>query len=236
MPSFISIQNRVKRNVIDAPAAVLAEIPNHINDAMREIQESHNFIVMRTLPSAFTTTAATRSIGSVPSDFKGPWSHPYFLTYTGKVYEMLFVPSEQIGIAAYGDDSSVHIGHPALLAQSAPTNDAGAATFSVYPYSDSNSDYGDGEYRIYVPYYRYLTELSADTDSNWFTTNADRFLEYRALEACFRQDWDESRADYWGSKADKQKTMAINRDKMAQISDMDTLVIHRGARAPKVRA
>ncbi len=80
MADFWTLQTRVQRRVIDLPASVISEVPDLINEAIRDLQDSHNFHVMRTLTEE-TTAAATRALLAKPALFKQLRGRPFYTSF-----------------------------------------------------------------------------------------------------------------------------------------------------------
>jgi hypothetical protein len=114
-------------------------------------------------------------------------------------------------------------------------NDAGARNWEVYPLPDESADWGDGQYRVYVPYWRFLPDLVADGDTNWFTTHAEEFIVKMAAAEGFFYDWDEERGTLWEAKAGSELRDAVVRDKQELLAGVDTFVPHMGQNEPRVR-
>lgn len=232
MATFAEIQTRVQRRVIDLPTAVSTEVPTLINEAIRELEKKHNFKVMETLGGAYNTTESSRTLTTKPSDFKEYRGNPYFLENIGGNIDISLVANRNAVQDYYGNND---IGFPMFLLESEPT-DTGTANWEVWPLPDSNSDYSDGEYRIYVPYWRFLPDLSDDTDTNWFTVNADEWIILRATAEAFAIDWDVDREVVWLKKAAIKYKEIINTDKRYRLSSVKTLVpLWQGVYQPNVR-
>ena len=232
--TYSTLQTRVLRRVIDAPAAVQAEVGSLINDAIRSLQRERHFKVMEATTGLLTTTvgARTLSTAAVPSNFKEYRGKPYYQSYLGQTYDMVVVQQRQAAHDLFGIDVDRDIGYPILLLDAEPSTVAGARNWEVFPYPDGNSDWSDGEYRVVVPYWKWLPVLSAGGDSNWFTDNADDFIIYKATSAAFALDWDEARSSYWEGEANKLKGEIIKRDKLLRLSSFDTLAVHMNVNDP----
>ncbi len=234
MATFQNIQDRVTRRVIDLPASVLTEIPTLINEAMRDLQTEHNFKVMEALSATFTTTVNTNTLGSVPSDFKEYRGKPYLTTDKGEVHKLgIMSGMRQEALRVVGVSTDTDTDRPAFILEGEPSDVAGARVWEVHPLADGLSDYSDGEYRIRVPYWKFLPALSAGTDTNWFTVNAERWLTFHATSMAFGINWDEARASYWEAQAAKEFGKVLKRDKLYRLSSVDTLNFNldvRGAR------
>jgi len=230
MSTYQEIQDRVSRRLIDAPSAVTTEVPLLVNAALLKLQSLHNFKVMQ-YTQDYTTTVNTRALGSLPSDWKEARGKPYYVEELGNTREMDYAPQRIDVQARWATDD---IGEPAHLLAGDPTTVAGARAWEVWPLPDGNADYANGEYRIFVPYWRYLPVLSAGGDTNWFTVNAEEWIIARATEQGFSLDWDEDRAKYWRGEAAKEWKDLLLRDKYEWLAGFETLVPHSGARAPHI--
>ncbi len=236
MATYSAIQTEVRANIIDLPTTVTNAVPDIVNQAIRKIQEDHNFYIMEALTTAATTAAATRVLSAAPSDFKEFRGDPYYVEDDGDRVDMAIAPDREAAERAFSVDDTNDIGEPCLLLLSEPSDDDGTRNFEVFPYSDGASDYSDGEYRVRVPYWKYLADLSADDDSNWFTVNAVDYVVFKATADGFWKDWDEERATVWEQRAASEKARVIKADKLLRMSTTDTLAVHKGARAVKIGA
>lgn len=233
MGTYLAIQNRVEGRVIDLPSFVSSEVPTLINSAIRHLQNAHNFKVMEALLER-TTTADSSSLGSVPSNFKEFRGRPYYLTEAGDTEFMEIAASRQ---AVQGAVNTLDIGSPYFILEAEPTTELNARALEVYPIPDGNSDQSDGEYRVKMPYWKYLADLSADGDTNWFTQNAEEYIVDKATALGFGLDWDYQSEAVWTQKSENWKKDVIKADKLARLGGVDTLVPHwRGARSPLIRA
>lgn len=200
MATYKELQDRVLRRVVDAPSSVTTEVPTLVNAAIRKLEVVHNFRVMQAVAS-FTTTEATRSLGAIPSDWKEPREQPpYLVDNDGNAIELKWLPTRADVLRQFSDSNSDDAGQPLALFVGREDED-GAGSIEVYPLPDGASDYADGDYRVKVPYWRYLPDLSADGDSNWFTVNAAEFIVADATAEAFYLDWDEKRAQMWEQRA-----------------------------------
>lgn len=234
MATFTELQALVQSNIIDLPTAVLDQIPDLINAAMRELQVKHDFKVCETLSSVFTTTEHTRVLGSVPSNWSRWRERPEVIDASGRVRTLAIYHSRQeaereFGSTAGGEHTaSTLAGAPKALILSEP-NDTGAMNFEVFPLPDENSLYANGNYRIRVPYYRFLPDLSAGSDTNWFTVNADEFLVEQATAKGFFANWDTAHGVEWTQRAAASLRDVIKQDKMMRMSEVSHLVPYRSA-------
>ena len=186
MATFAELQTRVEHIVIDLPTSVTAQVQTLIKEAIRSLQRDHNFKVMEAETSLLSTATATRVLSAVPSDFKELRGLPYEIMADGTVRELLN-PANRVaiirewGTTAGGEaETDLHNGNPQAILIGEPTSEAGAMNFEVYPLPDGQSLYANGQYRIVVPYWKYLTALSASSDTNWFTANAEQWIVWKA--------------------------------------------------------
>lgn len=233
MPTFLDLRTKVLRRVIDAPAAITTEVPDLIRAAVRQLQTRHNFKVMQTQTALLSTVVDTRSLGAVPTDFKEWRARPYYVEELGRTRDIATANSREAALDLFGEDVDVDIGPPAIILDGEPDDD-GVRNFEVFPYPDGNSDYDNGEYRIRIPYWRFLPALSADADEDWFTTNADEYIVHKAVGEAFAVDWDEERMAVWEQTAAAKFDLVVQQDKKFWLAGAHTLVPHRGANSPKI--
>lgn len=175
MATFAQIQARVQTWLRDLPASTQADIPNLINEAQRELQRRHNFRVMQA-STVLTTSADSNALGSI-ADFKEPRQDPYWTDADGATTPLSWEPSLDFLIQRYQDTDD---GAPRLVFWSG-TDGTGAVTLQVYPKSDSLSQHGGGQYPVTIPYWKFVPDLVADGDTNWFTVRADKYLRLHAI-------------------------------------------------------
>ena len=256
--TYSTLQTRVQTRVIDLPSAVLAEVPTLINDAIHFLSAAHNFKVMEAEVDYNTTSSTTTHVlGVIPSDWKEQRGEAYYRSNVGWTKELLWQPNRQMVYRRWAPFDPNQIGPPRdlLLGEASnvdvpttpnPDPDMVALNIEVYPFSDSQSDYSDGQYRIKVPYWRYLPDLSAGTDHNWFTDWCDRFIIDYATADAFGLDWDEQREGVWRIKACGNKwdgadfstlggwaRQAILRDSSLRQAPGKVLVPRRDVNAPR---
>lgn len=234
MATFLELRTQVIGLLIDAPTVVQASVPQLVNNAMRELQKKHNFKVMEKRFQV-NTTAATRALGAMPADLKEfrLEANPYYVRQLAGARPLVWAtePSEPAMVWAPADT-----GAPQVLVPLEPTDDVGTYAIEVWPLPDDASDWSDGEYRIHIPYFRYLPALTADGSTNWFTVNADEFIVRKATALGFAADWDETRSTYWHALAEEKSQEAIRADKRYRVSNVNTLVPHwEGANASTLR-
>ncbi len=256
--SFTTIQSRVQTRVIDLPSAVLSEVPTLINDAIHFLCAVHNFKVMESEVQFITSSSTTSHIlGTIPADWKEQRNEPYYVSNVGWTKEMSWQPNRDLVYRRWAPFDPNQIGPPRdlLLGEASnalippitqPDQDMTVLNIEIYPFSDSQSDWPAGQYRINVPYWRYLPDLSAGSDHNWFTDQCDRFLVDFATADAFALDWDEQREGFWRSKAVGPKwdgftyntlggwaRQAINRDSSLKFAPGKTFAPRRDVNAPR---
>ena len=233
MADFTTLQTRVKRRVIDLPDAVTAEVNTLINAAIRTLERRHHFRVNEAETAAMLTVAAQRTLATaVPTNYLQARGVPRLIENDGDDRRLRWLSSRQAARDQFTDSNTTETGEPEALLDP-ETDEEGVRTFEVYPFSDSNSDYSDDEYRIRVPYWRTLTALSADGDSNWFTTNAEEYIVAQATSEAFLLDWDEERAAVWATRANVHFEEVKSTDKHFRLSGVDTFVPSLDAAGPE---
>lgn len=233
MGTFLSIRTRVSTLVIDLPAAVQAAVPALVNAAMRKIQVKHNFKVMEA-EALYTTALSTRILGAVPTDMKEIAQEPFYteFNYPGQFRRITLTANRHGTVGAFGAQD---VGRPMVLLDAIPLVD-GSRNYEIYPLPDGLSDYSDGQYRITVPYFRYLPALAADGDTNWFTVYAEEYIVNQATARAFAMDWDEEHLAVWSKLAEEERGEVILQDKRFRLAGVNEFVpLWRGARSPTLR-
>lgn len=225
MATFSDLQTEVQTLLIDTPAAIVSLVPKFVNRAIKKLEVKHNFKIMES-SLQLTTTQFTRTLGARPGDWKQARGKPYYSENLGSTRDM-FYTNVANGEAQYGTNASLSFGDPRLVAE-----DEASGTFLVYPYPDGLSDYDSGEYNVVIPYWAYLPDLILTADTNWFTTNAEQWIVYKAVSEGFYANEDESRAQLWEARSMKEYGDVVLTDKVRRLSELDTLVPHLGALRP----
>lgn len=235
MATFLQLQQRVAHTVIDLPASVTAQLPTLINEAIRELQRAHVFQVCESTISA-TTVEGTRTLVSRPSNFHRWHSKPFLIEVDGSTRHLEWASSQLAAMRDFGTalggeaDTDLLSGHPVALIETDPTDELGTTSIEVYPLPDGNSLYSDGEYRIRIPYVKYLTALSADGSQNWFTNNAEEYIVFKASAQAFFLDWDSEKGTLWTQLATAKQKEVIMLDKKQRLSQLTELVPQPAAR------
>jgi hypothetical protein len=222
LATFSTLQQRVKDELIDAPTVVTTYVPTWINAALFWLQAQHNFQVMQS--ELQVTTSSTPALGSsqthvltqIPADWKCKRGIPYYAWFIGYVQQMEWFAEREYTYRQWNAADYNQVGPPCHLligeaenaqyppVPSSPSNNLTGLNIEVFPFPDGSSDWSDGNYRIHIPYYRYLAALSAGGDTNWFTLDGPQaeFVVRYAVWQGFLILEDEQRASV-------HKTMAV---------------------------
>ena len=230
MSTYSELQAKVLRRVIDAPQAVQAEVPSLVNAAIRKAQQRHNYMAMQSTV-VYTTTANSITLGAIPADFKQVRDYPFFqFVDGGRWVEMRMSPSARAPRRMWAEDA---VGSP-RIATFGTLDENATGNFIVFPLPDGRSQFPDGEYRVAIPYYRYLPDLVAAGDFNWFTTNGDEYIVDHATAEAFRINWDEKRANYWAEEAIKHYREMRTANAAHILGGMDLMIPFLDANQPDI--
>lgn len=221
--TFLELREEVFDNLIDTPTVIQDLAGTYVNRSMRRLQRMHNFKVMEATYSV-STTDATASLGAVPSDWKEPRNRPLLVREDARDKELDWAVNYLDVNRAFAGDVDQE---PRVLTFTTDS-DTGTMVFTSYPTPDD-------EYDLLIPYWRFLPELSADDDTNWFTVNADEHLVQRATYYGFMANEDERRAEFWKQMALESQSEVVLLDKNAALALSDTLVPYKGVMAPRFR-
>lgn len=240
MASFATLKARVESYMVDAPTETVALIGHWLNGAAKYAMDTHNFRFMEET-AAFTTdsTAATiaekRALGDKPDDWKEARTDPWLLEGDGGTKEIRWLPSESEAVRQYAEEDPYDKGEPRSILE---TPDG----FLVYPLPDGQSLWSDGEYRVRIPHWKYLSDLSEDSDTNWFTTNTEDYLTWKATAEAMLFNRDEQRGALWAAKAGTfdpatgkmtgELARIIRLDKRSRLPRRLTLAVRRDVYAP----
>lgn len=220
MPDLATLRQRVKDYLIDVPAETENLIDTWINKAARQAQEKHNFWVMAENLS-LTTTAGVRTLGSLPADWKERRADPWLHFGTDGSAHIDWAVSEAQMIALYSEDDPDDKGEPVFILET-------GANFEVFPFPDGESRWDDGEYRVAIPYWAYLAELSQDGDTNWFTDNAEWYLLFFAVAEGMFFNREEERAAQYLQRATNEFERLRSQSKRSRLGRSETLAPQAG--------
>lgn len=190
MSTRSQIQAEVLRIVEDHVDVVTAAIPTHIQRAQRAIESRCAFLVQYA-----TVTYQVEPLSSSyakPADFLGVRRAPYFIeTSSSSGYKRL---REDPDFESRG----------LLTTQGVPKywRDENDASFSFWPIGDGLGPSGTtaGAYDVVVPYYKSLSALASDNDTNYWSQNFDDVLAWRAAAFVFA-DMRDPQANWWSAVA-----------------------------------
>lgn len=222
--TFLDIKTQVLSNVIDLPPAVSAAVPGLINNAIRSAERRYNFKYMEGTASFITTPATLLLPGSILRFKEYKDRGPYLFQQYAQA-RRIFTARES------GDIQQVVTLNPVLPGDqprwiTVSTDANNTATFSVYPYPDSLSDWSDGNYRVVIPYYSYSPTFSTDADTNWLINNADDYIIMRATAEAFMKNWDYNSLALWKQQDQDKFNEVKQTDKKLRLSGIDTWVPH----------
>lgn len=187
MATFASLQSRIESELIDAPSIVTTLVPTWINAGIFWLQCQHSFQVQQSEVQVVTSSTPalgnnqTHILTQLPTDWKSKRGIPYYAWFIGYVQQMEWLLTREVLYRQWNAQDFNQVGPPCHLfvgeAENAlfppvptnPSNNLVGLNIEVYPYPDGSSDWSDGNYRIRIPYYRYLPALVNPTDANWFT-------------------------------------------------------------------
>lgn len=226
MATYAELQAETLLLVIDTPTAVQNLVPSMVRRAVRKLQVKHNFKCMEA-ETTFITASLNRTLGDRPTDWKMPRGNPYYIEQLGQTRDLQWVSARADAQARWGTSTDFDYGRPQGVYE-----DDLSQVFTVYPFPDTLSDYSDGNYRVTVPYWKYLGNLIAPGDTNWFSDNADEFIVYTAASDCFYANEDETRAQLWKTRAQMEYKDIVMVDKDRRLGETQQLVPHLGAYKP----
>lgn len=224
MGTFLELQTEVATALIDTPARVLALVPSLVNRAIRSLQVDHNFRVQKAVLTA-NTVEGVRLLTTKPvsTNFKEWRGRPYRVSFLGTQNRVNWAVANSEVTAGV---NSLSTGFPRFVVEDDNPSEDGNVSINVWPLPDGNSDYVDGEYRVFLPYWKYLADLTVSGQTNWFTTNGHEYIVHTATGYGFQYDWDESRMAVWVQTAANLKDRLIKQDKREVLATVNTLVPH----------
>ncbi len=256
MATFLDLQTRVLRRLIDAPASVTAEVPDLINGAMKSLQNAHDFKVMENQKTYRTEVNANLLVDNtspgtvednVPLDFKSLRKKQLYRDSLGRFMTLDAFTDIQEARLAFGAAVSPdfsNVGSPRALVEGGfgfnvvfpSSGDPLHRRFEIWPAADGNSDWPDGEYLVFVLYWYFLADLVGNNDTNWFLTQEEtiQYIIRKAVAEGFLLDWDEERAGVWEARATQALNEAKITDKMYRLATFDTIVPYKDVNAIKV--
>lgn len=208
MSTFAELKTQFEVWMIDNNTQLTGETANLIKKGHREVQKRHNFKVMEATSSAYSVTSLTRKLTTVPSDWKEKRARPWVTDTNGNTKLIDWIPSEEQAVLLYDDNTTSDIGEPEYLLEVATSAGSTLNDIHVYPYpSSAVTD------TITIPYWRYLPELSGDSDTDFITQNLEWVVLFHALSIGFRLNQDNEQATTYAVMAEAEFKKERNLDK-----------------------
>lgn len=226
--TFAELQTEVQSWLLDLPSGATTRIPGWINKAIKDAEERYNFRCMEETIAATQTTAQTRLLVAKPSDWKEHRGDPYLLNQDGSNSPIKWAASEQDMLDTYasatpaeGNTTPVDEGTPRYLLER-------EGQIDVYPLPDEGSEWDNGNYRVVVPYWKYLAALSASSDANFFTTEAPYYVIWQAVALGLKWNRDEERAKSYMVDAEREFKRLVRKDKLSRLPDRFAMPVYSG--------
>lgn len=240
MSNLTALQDRVRDIVVDVTAKAEARIVPEIQNAQRELEDAHGFLIMETTLT-ITTIEGQRGGGATylkPGLSGGPGgsffirsrmdARPVLQDGTGATTEIDWLVAESDIVRLYSDDPDEK-GAPRHILE---RDDH----FEIYPLPDKlapgGSLFSDGNWRVKIPYFTRLTTLTSGgiPPNNWFSDNAEEYLVWQAAGKvlAFNRDHEESLLALQRALAEKNRLIA--QDKKARLAKQRLLRPRLGAR------
>lgn len=221
MATFQQLQERVAGYLIDTPAFTSGLVPSWINKAIRDAEDRHNYRHMERVFEA-TTVAGERVLAARPADWKMAREAPYLLHDDGETKELGWAASREQMRRQFGEDNPQDAAEPRFIMDDAEDG------LLVYPLSDSDSDYSDGEYRVRVPYWGYSPALTGGSSTNWWTDNREWYLVFYAAAEGFLANRDTQEATVYLERAEVERQKSVRTNKQQANKPPRVLVPRRG--------
>lgn len=232
--NFGQIQDEVESWLLDLPDGAATRVPGWINAAIKEATTRYNFKAMEAEEAA-TTVDQTRELFTKPATWKARRSEPYLINQDGSVTPISWAQSESQMLRTYaiqapseGNTAAVDEGEPRYLLER-------ETTVEVFPLPDDGSDWDNGLYRMRVPYWAHMADLSVDADTNFFTDEMPYYCIWKAVELGLEWARDEQRAERYAQRAEREFVIAKNKDKLAKLPGRLTLETHKNVYAGEPR-
>lgn len=219
---FGQINDLVEDLLLDLPAGTTSLIPGAVNEAVKDACRRHNFRCMEEelLP---VTVDQQRELTAKPSDWKEKRGEPYYYRQDGSTQPISWAPSESDMTRTYaiqlpdeGNTAPADEGAPRYLLER-------ESAIDVFPLPDNESDWNNGNYRVVVPYWKYLPTMTADANTNFFTLNHEYYLIYKGASIIFLRNRDEERGNFYAGQAEGLFMQLKSQDKRSRLGDRITL-------------
>lgn len=206
MATLGEIKAEVKRIVEEDLTELTSEITTHVNRAQRAIEDMCSFRVQH----AASVMQVTRSelVYELPTDFVSIRNKPFYNTSVSRASETSGTNLSDIDrtfleeLPSFnGLGNSRASGKPTYWGIDSSTADLGER-IAFWPIGDGlgPSASTTGAYEIVLNYYKRLSTLTADSDTNWWSINMDDVLSFRAAALLFAEMRD-PQTNYWDARA-----------------------------------
>lgn len=201
--SLSSLRTRVKNNIQNNTEVSDAQVTQWINDTQRRLCRASDFYWMES--QVTVTTTDEQAEYSLPTAGDSSWTDTD--SGTVKLFKaeischLLDSQNRRVDLKrVYQKDADVKWDY-------LDTDDIGTPShytlqrskLKLYEAPD-HDDNEDTAWTIYLNYYGYLGDLSADADTNYLVANYPDALEYGATALAWRYLFEEDKADYWEGK------------------------------------
>lgn len=251
MATLSELISRIQGNVIDLTQEVLGRTTEKIIEAQRRAEDRHYFRIMEAEISVATVNQQ-RQLALTPSDWVDYRARPYYIDGLGGVTQMDWLHTEDEKTLLYSTPNPLAAADPnvQLNDQGSPRHiwwhtRAGADVLDVYPLPDTNNTKGPydatGNYTVVVPYWQRELELGTtilvggfpvQVTTNWFTDNAEYYLEWYATAELLLINRDFELAGAYSAKAEQELLRIVRDDKKKRIGREATLRPRTGALSP----
>lgn len=194
----LTVYNIVAANIIDANDEVMALVYGYIKRAVHDLEDLRLFRVNREVLTV-VTVEDQRKLDDLPSDWNGIRKNPFYVDGTGAKGRMTWLPDTEELDKSYSEDPADK-GPPAEVLV---TEDE----LEVYPLPDglaaTGSVYSDGDYRVHVPYWKYLPDLTPAQTNYFFNSDSLtlRYIEEKTTAEALLFNRDREEWMTWGMKA-----------------------------------
>lgn len=221
--TYGQVKTEVQSWLLDLPTGTVAKIDSWVNEAVRDACKRHNFRFMESESVDQQTAVSTRVLVAKPATWKEARSCPYYVQQDGTVREIGWGPDKSEMNRSYADripqetnTAAIDSGAPKYILET-------DTQLLVYPLPDVLSGWTNGNYRVSLPYWAFPAVLSLDADVNFFTTNHEYYLIWKACAFGFAWNRDNENAMMYDQKAELLFQKLKNLDKLARLPDRLTL-------------
>ena len=223
MAQFLELKQRVQSYLSDVSSDATDQIPAFLRQAQSEIEDRHGFQAMKASIERNTVAADGHAFIDLPSLWLRPRDDPFSTDGLGAIRPMGWILERYERNRLY--PSTLTVGAPRHLM----VGDPNISKLEVYPIPDGLAPSGvNGEYTLSCPYWSRLATLSADSSSNWFSTNADHYLIWRAVAIGLSFNWGDDRAGVFAKMAEEEMKKLIRVDKKSNVMRRFDLPPRRG--------